>query len=352
MAIDHETKIVPELDDCATLPSSWYVDPVRFEAEKSGIFHRSWQYAGNLDQLALPGSFFTMRTGDIPIVLTRDSGGKLHAFANVCRHRGSEVVLECAGNRQTLQCHYHGWTYNLDGTLRTAPHAADEPSFNPASLGLVEFPIESWGPLIFVNPDPQTEPLRKILGDLPRVFERERIEIGRLKFVRRDIYEIAANWKITVENFDECYHCPIAHPAFSRVFDVDNYEVDVEHEYFTLYRAPYLKSQGARVVYASIWPSLMLGLSADPLALQIICSRPVDAGHTWQAVDYYFADGTPDQVIREYVAFTDLVNREDIVLCESVQRGMLSGVVNRGRLMLSRERGIQHFQRLVARLCD
>ncbi len=109
-----------------TLPARWYVDSQIFDDEKRRIFHRTWQYVGHTGQVASVGDFFTTQLGDLPVVIVRDASGALRAFANVCRHRGSEVVLECAGNRKTLQCHYHGWTYNLDGTLRTAPRENEQ----------------------------------------------------------------------------------------------------------------------------------------------------------------------------------------------------------------------------------
>src|SRR5882757_5149085 len=115
-----------ELQQEKTLPSKWYVDEATFEAEKRRIFHRSWQYVGRSSQVAKEGDYFTVRLGDVPIVVVRDLDGTVRAHANVCRHRGSEVVLECSGNRKTLQCHYHGWTYNLDGSLRSAPRANEQ----------------------------------------------------------------------------------------------------------------------------------------------------------------------------------------------------------------------------------
>src|SRR5215469_10736486 len=116
------------LDGGGTLPAEWYTSEEIYSAEKKHIFRDAWQYAGHVGQVASPGDFFTAWFADIPLVIARDAGGALQAMANVCRHRGSEVVLECAGNRKTLQCHYHGWTYNLDGSLRAAPRAKDRKS--------------------------------------------------------------------------------------------------------------------------------------------------------------------------------------------------------------------------------
>jgi len=174
-------------------------------------------------------------------------------------------------------------------------------------------------------------------------------DLERLVVGARHSYEIRANWKLVVENFNECYHCPIAHPAFSEVIDVDGYRVDVDHEYFSSYFGPYKKNRQKGVTYATLWPNIMFAVSDDPPAMQVLCARPIDAGHTRQTVDYYFGSDVSDDQLRGYVELSALVTREDVVLCESVQRGMKSGVVNQGKLMLSRERGIQHFQKLVHR---
>jgi phenylpropionate dioxygenase-like ring-hydroxylating dioxygenase large terminal subunit len=344
-----DSAIASALERGETLPARWYVEPEVFAAEKERIFHRTWQYVGHVGQVANAGDFFTTHLGDMPVVIVRDTGGAIRAFANVCRHRGSEVVLECAGNRRTLQCHYHGWTYNLDGTLRTAPRENEQREFPKETLSLAPFAVETWGPLIFVNPSRNAGPFRDVLGELPSIFERAAIDFTKLRMLRRDTYDIAANWKIAVENFNECYHCPIAHPKFSEVIDTNAYRVETNHEYFSTYYGQILGSPGNGVNYATLWPNTLFSLYGNPPNLQATSIVPIDAGHSLQVVDYFFAGDASEAQIRGDVEFSDLVTREDIVLCESVQRGLRSGAVERGHLMLSRERGIQHFQKLVYR---
>jgi phenylpropionate dioxygenase-like ring-hydroxylating dioxygenase large terminal subunit len=332
-----------------TLPARWYVEADVFQAEKERIFHRSWQYVGHTGQVSSAGDFFATQLGDMPVVIVRDNEKAIRAFANVCRHRGSEVVLECAGNRKTLQCHYHGWTYNLDGTLRNAPRENEQPEFAKERLSLAPFAVETWGPLIFVYPAPAATSLRDVIGELPAIFERVGIDFAQMRMLRRDVYEIAANWKIVVENFNECYHCPIAHPKFSEVIDTNDYRVETDHEYFSTYYGPIVGSPGNGVNYATLWPNILFSLYGNPPNLQAISVTPIDAGHSRQVVDYFFAGDASEAQIRSDVEFSDLVTREDIVLCESVQRGLRSGAIEHGNLMLSRERGIQHFQKLVYR---
>src|SRR5579862_7932729 len=217
-----------------TLPATWYTDPAVFEAEQARIFRHSWQFVGFSEHLPERGSFFTTRVSGIPLVLTRDQEGQIHAFVNVCRHRGSELVLAENGCHQTLQCHYHAWTYNLDGSLRSAPGAKDEPDFNPGHYSLISLPIGVWGPLIFVHLDSlATEPLEVTLGELPQLTAASGVQFDGIRRRVRHTYDIAANWKVIVDNYLECYHCPVAHKSFSSLIDLNKYTV-AEYEWFSV----------------------------------------------------------------------------------------------------------------------
>lgn len=183
------------------LPAWWYTDPGVYALERERIFRRAWQYVGLTEQVARAGDFLTMRLGDVPVVVTRGEEGELRAFANVCRHRGSELVREEWGNRKTLQCHYHAWTYNLDGTLRAAPGMKDEPGFDAYAFSLVALPLETWGPFVFVNPDRNARSLREVLGSLPELTAASGVRLGDLRRRVRRTYDIAANWKVVVDNY-------------------------------------------------------------------------------------------------------------------------------------------------------
>ena len=135
-----------------TLPFDWYSDPAVLRLERERIFRRAWQYAGRTGQVAEPGAFFTCDAGGLPIVVVRGKDDGLRAFLNVCRHRGS-LVCEGEGRRETLQCPYHAWTYDLDGSLRAAPRTDREPGFDRSDLGLRPVAVDAWGPFVFVNPD-------------------------------------------------------------------------------------------------------------------------------------------------------------------------------------------------------
>lgn len=347
------------LEQGYTLPAEWYTDPAWFQLERRRIFRRSWHYVGHAAQVARPGNFFTSAVDNVSVVVVRDETGMLNAFANVCRHRGSEIVLDRAGNRKTLQCHYHGWTWNLDGTLRAAPRSSEQPDFNKEDVPLIRLRLDTFGPFIFVNLDPEAAPLAQTLGELPQLLAEARVHVDGLQLHERRVYDIKANWKVVVENYLECYHCPIAHPGFTSLIDLDDYDI-IPYEFFSIQRGALrssarerdeeiYSSEGAAQegIYVYLWPNFMLNSYPGPGMLSLNLMLPLDAGHTRAIFEFYFAENFPESDIAERIAFIDQVQQEDTILCESVQRGLSSGFYRQGKLMLTREHGIQHFQRLV-----
>jgi phenylpropionate dioxygenase-like ring-hydroxylating dioxygenase large terminal subunit len=349
------------LADGRTLPATWYTDPATFARERARIFQRSWQYAGLAEQLARPGDFLTCRVGAVPIVIVRDTTGTLRAFINVCRHRGSELVLEGCGNRATLQCHYHAWTYNLDGSLRAAPGEKGEAQFDRDAYPLIAAGVETWGPFIFVNADATARPLAETLGELPALVTATGVRLDAVKRRVRREFTIAANWKVVVDNYLECYHCPVAHPSFSDLIDVNNYHV-TEYDWFSTQTGPVKESartgqSGPYAVsgrvdagfYAYLWPNFMVNIYPGEGNVSLNSIQPLAVDRTLAIFEYCFVDAVSEGEAGDFVRFIDQVQDEDTVLCESVQRGLGSGYFDQGRLMLSRENGLRHFQRLVHR---
>lgn len=356
-----DARLASSLDSGYTLPAEWYTRPDILDLERKRIFRRTWQYAGLTEHAAQPGDFFTYHTANVPIVVVRDDAGALRAFVNVCRHRGSQLVLDECGSRKTLQCHYHAWTYNLDGSLRAAPGAKGEPGFDPQRFPLVPIQVDTWGPFIFVNPDSAAPPLAEVLGDLPRLVDATGLRLGAIKRRVRREYDIAANWKVVVDNYLECYHCPVAHPSFSNLIDLDEYHV-TGYEYFSTQSGPlknagrsdrdkpYDVSQGVHDgFYAFLWPNFTLNIYPGPGNVSLNLFLPLDEHRTRAVYEYCFVDAVSDDQAQDFVKFIDQVQEEDIVLCESVQRGLASEFFEQGKLMLTRESALQHFQKLVYR---
>jgi choline monooxygenase len=326
-----------------TLPSEWYVEPGLLERELELVFDRTWQYAGPVELVAEPGTFLTTRAGRVPIVVTRDEEGELNAFVNVCRHRGAEVARERNGRRRTLQCHYHAWTYGLDGRLRSAPSTK---GVDLDDVALPRVAVGTWGPLVFVNPDPEAGPLDDALGELPAIVAESGLAFDRVSPRRSASYEIEANWKLVVDNYLECYHCPVAHPGFSKAFDVDDYTL-AEYPTFSVQRTP--GREAGEGLYAYLWPNFTLNVYPGPGNVSLNLFVPLGPGRTLALYEYFLADEVSDDEADEFAAFVDQVQREDTVLCESVQRGLRSGRLDRGLLVPGREDGLRHFQDLVRR---
>jgi phenylpropionate dioxygenase-like ring-hydroxylating dioxygenase large terminal subunit len=330
-----------------TLPYRWYTDADVLARERGLLFEHSWQYAGHVGQLADSGSYFTVRVGEIPLVVLRDKEGGLRAFVNVCRHRGAEVVSG-EGRCTTLQCHYHAWTYGLDGCLRAAPRSEADPDFDREALGLRPAQVHSWGPFVFVNADADAAPLSETLAELPALVRHRGIDVDELAFHSRYSYSLDTNWKVAVENYLECYHCPVAHPGFSDVVDVspNAYRLDSHPTFASHYAAA--RNGVSEGQFHLIWPNIKVNVMPGPANLSIGPLLPVDPGRTDGILDYFFAPDADPAWIADYLELDFQVGAEDRVLVESVQRGLRSGAFEHGRLMLPSEELIGEFQRWVA----
>jgi choline monooxygenase len=346
-----------------TLDWSTYSDPGLVPAERERIFARAWQYVGRLEELGAGAAYLAGRVGDIPVVVTCDREGKLRAFLNVCRHRGSVLVTGAAA-RETLQCPYHAWTYGLDGGLRAAPRSDREAGFDPAELCLVRVAVDTWGPFVFVNRDLEAAPLAEVLGELPERLSAAGIDLGALHFRERSKWELAANWKAVVENYLECYHCPTAHPGFSKLIDVDPDAYTLESgEWFSSQvgrvrasvadgngSAPYRLDGGSpEAHFHYVWPTFTINVLPGPANLTAFFFVPLEAGRTMTIADAFYGDDATEDDIRAMEEFGTQVGLEDQALVESIQRAARSGGLSEGRLLLESEHLIQHFQRLVER---
>jgi len=339
-----------------TIPWSWYVDPAALQVEHERIFRRFWQYVARADEIADPGSFQTTRVGNVPVLLVRDRDDHLRAFVNVCRHRGS-IVCKGSGKRETLQCPYHAWTYGLDGRLLSAPRADREGGIEREELGLVPLQIDTWGPFVFVNPDPDAPPLADFLEDVPQQIADAGIDVDALDFLSRAEGEYEANWKICAENFLECYHCPTAHPGFSGVMDVspDGYLLETSRWRAAQYSPPRPEPKGTydpngeveRGQFHFVFPNTVVNVMPGRANLSIGPIVPLGPERTYRFLDYFVAPDAPGPWIEEMLAFDNQVGAEDRGLVERVQAGVRSGIIEDGRLLPSSERLVEHFQSLV-----
>lgn len=348
----------PDLAEATTIPAQWYTDPAMLTIERERIFGRTWQFAGRLSQLARPGDFFTCHVIDEPVVVTRASDGSVHAFYNVCRHRAG-AVARGSGNRRALQCSYHGWTYGLDGRLLTTPEFDGVRCFDRADYGLVPVRVATWGPFIFVNLDPAAPPLAQVLGAIPA--ETAHLPLERMGFYKRVDYEIACNWKVYVDNYLEGYHIPLAHPGLYQTIDYRQYRVETFDQYSmqhapireqpgSLYQRDPDDSAAAQALYYWIFPNMMLNIYPDNLQTNVIV--PLGPDRTLTIFEWYVLDVGQPEVAQDMHAsfkFSDVIQHEDIELCEAVHARLRSRSYDTGRYSVTRENGVHHFHGL---LCD
>jgi len=356
--------------ECAeTLPARFYVDPAILSQEKERIFRRTWQLVGTLSQpcgevngaartIAHPGAYFTVDVCGEPVVLVRDNGGTLRAFSNVCRHRAGPIA-KGAGCRSVFQCGYHGWTYTLDGRLIGTPEVDGMEFFDRSTMGMVPLRCETWEQFIFVNFDRTAPPLGDFLGNIPTLaagFRFAGIELAE----HRDYY-VNCNWKVYVDNYLEGYHIPIVHPGLMKEIDYPRYRTEV-FRYHSQQLGPvkevkpgdadrvYTPGPGfSDALYFWVFPNLMLNIYPDNIQTNVIV--PLSQDKTLTIFEWFFHDAQSEAVkerAKKAIGFSEEVQREDMQICEAVQRGLQSATYDRGRYSVKRENGVHHFHMLLS----
>lgn len=186
-----------------------------YRKELDGILFKSWLYAGHVSQVAGVGDYFLFDLGADSVVVVRGGDGKIHALANVCRHRGSRVCSAPEGSCQAFVCPYHGWVYELDGRLKSARSMERIAGFDPSAYALQEARCTEFEGLIFINCDPAAAPFERALRTIAPALRPYGLPTA--KIAHRQNYPVEANWKLALENYLECYHCATAHRAYARL---------------------------------------------------------------------------------------------------------------------------------------
>jgi len=319
-----------------TLPAAAYTSQEILDWELRHLFAGTWTCLGRADEVRGGQSQRALSVGGIGVLITFASeDGAVRAFANVCRHRGHELLpVGGAADRIAVVCPYHGWAYRLDGTLSTATAMREVSDFAPAEHGLVELPAVVWEGWLFVDASGEAPPFADHLGDLDGLLRPYRP--AELRQRAAHDYRVAANWKVIVENYQECYHCPQIHPELCRVSPPtsgNNWDLpgawvggsmDLREHAETMSadgRGAGVFIDGAperTVRYLALFPNLLV--SAHPDYVMTHRLWPVSPGLTEVECRWYFPEEITDPAYA--VDFWDLTNRQDWAACESVQRGV------------------------------
>ena len=340
------------------LPAAAYTSEAFFALENERIFSESWVFAGLAHELARPGDVVPVTVAGRPVLLVRDATHEVRAFHNVCRHRCLKLVDTPGNVGPTIRCPYHSWTYKLDGALHIAPYfGGHDPRAVPAGFdrdrhGLVPVRSATWHDWIFVNLNGAAPPIEDVVAPLRRRLGG--IDLSRMRHVVTvDLGEIAANWKLLMENFIEPYHVPFVHATTTEQPLTDHYTVnepgclgcavDVSGE------AKQDDTLSADSRYLTLFPNFSLGLYL-PDQVGVHLDVPLAADRTRQRRAVYTLDPEPVSAERaeQLATLWRDVHVEDQEICERLQQGRVSAVADGGGVLSPVwEDSVRSFQELV-----
>ncbi|NKC15569.1 MAG: Rieske 2Fe-2S domain-containing protein [Gammaproteobacteria bacterium] len=334
------------------LAARYYTDPSVYEAERERLLARTWQFAGHASQLANPGDYFAFEISGESLFCIKGRDGVVRTFYNVCQHRAHQL-LSGAGSVRVLVCPYHAWTYELTGELRAGPNLAAVEGFERAMVCLTEVRTEVFANFIFVNLDDDARPMDEWFPGVRDEFMEWVPDWERLQPLEWVEVQERCNWKISVENYSECYHCARNHHTFTsgvvkpQTYDIRpqgyclrhttecagidmlTYEIDTTRPHAEEYSSWFL------------WPMF---------SFQVYPGNVLNTYH-WRALDpqnvvawrgWYTVDGGDSETIRRLAAQDRATTvEEDILLVESVQRGLKSRGYVPGPLVIDPERGLR-----------
>ena len=337
-----------------TLPGRDYHAAEVFAVEREQIFFRHWVYAGRIDSLAEAGDFLAVDVVGESVLVVRGKDGELRGFYNVCRHRGSRLCDEESSGRLrgAIKCRYHAWSYSLDGQLIGTPFM-EKDEIDRSEFGLWPVSVEVWEGFVFVHLGEPAHGLRDSLAAQGEgsVVEYERFGFGELRTAHQTVSEVAANWKIVIENYNECLHCPTVHPeliavapAFRTgdVFEEGRSDFGVtiagggsgytKSGATTLPLLPGIDAHDATSMYgASVFPNMFLDMTGTvAIATRL---QPRGPASTTMVTDYMFRPeviAEPGFDPSDVVEFSELIAHQDYTVCERAQKGVSSRAFTHG----------------------
>ncbi len=342
----------PIVDGVRTLPGYYYHSREIYQEEAQKIFYKFWLYACREEEIPNAGDYKLVQVVDESIILVRDNHKQIKAHFNVCRHRGTQLCSEPKGNfsAKSIQCPYHAWTYGLDGKLLGAPLMQEGNGFSKADCSLYAASIYVWEGFVFVNLDKNPVPFEEQMGVLIGKFAEWKMAELRIAHTLR--YELTCNWKLILQNYQECYHCPGVHPLLTKLTPVQSAQHDASNGAVIGGFMDLTKDRGSmtmdgeaaappicptndlqRIYYYSIFPSMLLTPHPDFVMFHHI--TPVGTEKIINECYWLFRpevinDPARQKGIQSAVEFWDLTNKQDWTVCEQMQIGTRSQRFDRG----------------------
>lgn len=330
------------------LASSYYTDEGTYRRVREQIFFRTWQLAGHISQLKAPGDYLTFAIFDQDLLIVRDRDNELRVFFNVCQHRGHPLLTD-SGSTRLIVCPYHAWTYELDGQLRAAPNAKKVTGFDRRKICLREVRHEVFCGFVFVNLDANAPSMNDAYPGVEEAIREFCPDINQREFVHEHTAEEFCNWLVAVENYNECYHCKVAHPSFAvGVIDPKSYNIYPFGSGKCL-RHDSAPAEGASAWYDTsgsdygsfyLWPATSIQIYPGGL-VNTYHWRPLATDNTRVHRGWYSLDGEISSDLQKIIALDrDTTFTEDLKLVKSVQRGLNNIGYRPGPLIVDPNQGI------------
>ena len=352
-----------------SLAGRYYTDPAIFEAERKGVLSRTWQFAGHASQLQNPGDYFAFDMAGESLFCVKGRDDVIRTFYNVCQHRAHQLVSG-QGSTRVVVCPYHAWTYELTGELRAGPNIKSVEGFDKSKVCLTEVRTECLLGFVFVNLDPDAAPMEDWFPGARAELEEWVPNWAALKPLEWVEVQEACNWKVSVENYSECYHCSLNHPTFAtgvvrpETYDIQPQGYCLRHitECQNIEQMTYDIHSGFahEAEYSSwfLWPMFSFQVYPGNI-LNTYHWRAIDADNVVVWRGWYSVGGEDSEVVRR-LAVQDRATtvEEDIHLVESVQRGLKSRGYVPGPLVVdpkcgvNSEHSILHLQRWMREAVD
>ncbi len=342
---DHEDMKIRPIELAETIPAHWFTHPGMHQTDRELVLAKTWQYVGHESQLTKAGDYLVDEIIGRPILVVRNLENEILCFSNVCRHRGGALATK-NGSARALRCVYHAWTYNLDGVLVGAPKFEGVENFNKHECTLPRYRMESYEGFLFVNFSGDAPSLAEHLSGVKETIQP--INLRGMHFYKRVVYQVKANWKVYIDNYMEGYHILHVHPGLAKILDVSGYTTTIEKNKVLQYGPlagednPY--HTGGAAYYYQVFPNLMLNIL--PGRVQMNSILPIDADHCLTVFDFFFDEKDPAKLesrAKDDLDISDVVQKEDIWICELVQKGLKSGTYDKGRICVQEERGVWAF---------
>ncbi|MES2208116.1 MAG: aromatic ring-hydroxylating dioxygenase subunit alpha [Pseudomonadota bacterium] len=349
-----------------TLSAEAYTSNAFLQQERHQLFGNTWLYAADLKQFPELNTLLPIEVAGYPILLVRDKQGDMHAWHNLCRHRGMMLVPSidptptttpqfhtpttavAAQKTGNITCKYHGWTYaSSGGELVSAPFCPNLNQQDTKEMALSGIRTEVWNNMVFINLNPEAPSLKEERGEMLETIEASGFEFDQYELEVAMVVKGNFNWKIWIEGYQECYHCPTVHPVLQRDFSLIKYKIE-NRQLFSIHscqRKNESNTGGFEGLWLWAWPNL--GMPFYQPAFYTLRVNPRSANETVLEYAIRFRKDTPPEQRQEFMDFINCLTLEDIAMCEAVQKNMEAGIYHHGHLHPDRENGVIYFHNLV-----